>query len=330
MVPALPDVLPLRPYLREMVWGGRRLAELYGKPLPPDKPIGESFEVSAFPERDSTVASGPLEGEPLGRLVAEHGEALVGRATVERYGREFPLLIKLIDAQQDLSVQVHPDDAYARDRKLGTFGKSEAWYVVHSDGGRVALGLREGVGRPELVQAIRAGAVEEAVQFHDVAPGDVVSLPPGTVHALCRGVMVYEVQQSSDITFRLYDYGRLGLDGKPRQLHRSEALEVIDFGAGPRRPEPAGEMGERTCLVEDRHYRLDGGRLKGAVQVEAGETFAALTVTAGRMQVTGGDGASCTLGAGDSALVPAGHSVALAPADGSGTADYLLAFPGRG
>ncbi|MFH1464002.1 MAG: type I phosphomannose isomerase catalytic subunit, partial [Pseudomonadota bacterium] len=209
MAAALPDVLPLKPYLREMVWGGRRLAELYGKPLPPGRPIGESFEVSALPERDSTVASGPLEGRALGCLVAEYGEALVGRTTVERYGPDFPLLIKLIDAAQDLSVQVHPDDAYVRARKLGSFGKMEAWYVVHSDGGRVALGLKDGVDRAELAQAIRAGAVEGVVQFHAVAPGDVVSLPPGTVHALCRGVMVYEVQQSSDLTFRLYDYGRL-------------------------------------------------------------------------------------------------------------------------
>lgn len=329
MTSVLPDVLPLRAYLRETVWGGRRLAELYNKPLPPHQPIGESFEVSALPERDSVVASGPLEGQPLGQVVSQYSEALVGATTVERYGREFPLLIKIIDAAQDLSVQVHPDDRYARDRKLGTFGKMEAWYVVHSDGGRVALGLEDGVGRAELVRAIREGTVEEAVRFHSVAPGDVVSLPPGTVHALCRGVMVYEVQQSSDITFRLYDYGRLGLDGKPRELHTEEALEVIDFETGPRQPEPAGHLGQRACVVEDQHYRLDGGHLSEEITVEAGETFAALTITQGSVQVKGADGTTCDLGIGDSALIPAGRSVSVAPGAGQ-SADYLLAFPGRG
>jgi len=326
---ALPDLLPLRPYLREMVWGGRRLAELYDKPLPPDSPIGESFEVSALPERDSVVASGPLAGEPLGALAAQYGQDLVGASTVERYGRDFPLLIKLIDAQQDLSVQVHPDDAYARKHKLGPFGKMEAWYVTHSDGGRIALGLEDGVGREELVQAIRLGRVEEAVRFHDVAPGDVVSLPPGTVHALCRGVVVYEVQQSSDITFRLYDYGRLGLDGKPRELHTEEALEVIDFGAGSRQPEPVGDLGARARVVEDEHYRLDGGRLTEGMSISSGDSFAALTALSGQLRLRGGDGAACDLGPGDSALIPVGRTVEAEPLD-KGPADYLLAFPGRG
>ena len=140
-----------------------------------------------------------------------------------RYGGRFPLLIKLLDAQQDLSIQVHPDDEYAQCNGLMESGKMEAWYVLQSDSGRVACGLVEGVGRAEFVAAHAADRVAEVVRFYPVARGDVLFLPPGTVHALCQGVVLYEVQQTSDLTFRIYDYGR------PRELHWEQALEVIDF-----------------------------------------------------------------------------------------------------
>lgn len=329
MVLLLPDALPMRPRYRELVWGGRRLAEVYEKPLPPDRPIGESFEVSALPEWDSLVASGSLEGRTLTSLVGEFGHELLGRPVWERYGGVFPLLIKLIDAQDDLSIQVHPDDDHVQRNQLGRFGKMEAWYVLHSDGGRVALGLKEGVGPSELRRAIEQGEVEEVVSFHPVCPGDVVCLPPGTVHALCRGVMVYEVQQSSDLTFRLYDYERLGLDGQPRELHVESALEVIDFEAGPRRPllSTAGEDGN-VPLVEASHFRLSLHSSGGSVTHATGEAFAAITMVRGQARLTGsGGGSECVLAAGDTALIPAGREITLS-GEGSGAGlEYLLASP---
>jgi len=331
MVLNLPDALPMRPYYRESVWGGTRLAELYHKPLPPGRPIGESFEVSALPGWDSLVASGPLEGRTLGSLVGEFGDELLGQLVGERYGGDFPLLIKLIDAQDDLSIQVHPDDDYARRNQLGRFGKMEAWYVLHSDGGRVALGLKEGVGPRELRRAIEQGGVEEAVDFHPVASGDVVCLPPGTVHALCRGVVVYEVQQSSDLTFRLYDYDRPGLDGQRRELHVEPALEVIDFEAGPQRPQPsaAAESGG-VSLVEADHFQLSLHASHSSVTHATGETFAAITVVRGQARLTGpGGGPDCVLGAGDTALLPAGREIVVSAMGNDAGLEYLLASPAR-
>ncbi len=286
-----------------MVWGGHRLGERFGKDLPPDTPVGESFEVSALPGAESVVGSGPLAGRGLGDLTEEFGDALVGARVRERHG--FPLLIKLIDAADDLSVQVHPGDGYARREGLGPRGKTEAWYVLAPGG--IALGLREGVGRRRLEKALTDGRPEEAVRYCHVQAADAVLLPAGTVHALGRGTMVYEVQQASDLTFRLYDYGRPGLDGRPRELHLEQALEVIDFESPAPEPRAAPAPGpDGEVLVEADSFRLtlfgEGERLLGS------EVFAAVTVVAGAARL--GD---VPLAAGDSALVPAGRRVPLRP-----------------
>jgi mannose-6-phosphate isomerase len=311
---ALPDVLPLRPYYREMVWGGRGLAKYFGKDLPADSPIGESFELSAYEERESVVADGPLAGWDLARLTRDYGAKLLGQGIHGRNGGLFPLLIKLLDAQDDLSIQVHPDDAYAQAQRLGPRGKMEAWYVLHSDGGQVAFGLKQGVGAEQLQQAIATGKVEEAVEFYPVKRGDVVFMPPGTVHALCRGVVIYEVQQSSDLTFRLYDYDRPGMDGKPRQLHIESGLEVIDFGAELGAPVPAKHWdragGSETTLVESEYFTLEHGRVSGAVQRHSGASFAAITLIAGKGRVVGADG-GFDAAVGDTFLVPAGRAYGI-------------------
>ena len=306
MARSLPDILPLQPHLRPTVWGGRRLGERFGKELPPDVPVGESLEVSALPGAESVVRSGPLAGRGLAGLAEEFGESLVGAQVRERHGPGFPLLIKLIDADDDLSIQVHPGDGYARRQGLGPRGKTEAWYVLAPGG--IVLGLREGVSRGRLERALAEGRPEEAVQCRPVQAADVVLLPAGTVHALGRGTMVYEVQQASDLTFRLYDYGRPGLDGRPRELHLEQAMEVIDFEASAPQPRPAPPPGpEGEVLVDSRAFRLtlfgEGERLLGS------EVFAAVTVVAGAARLGGVD-----LAAGDSALVPADRRVPLRPA----------------
>lgn len=319
---SLPDVLPLRPYLREMVWGGRRLGELYNKPLPDDQRIGESFEVSALPGRDSVVASGDLAGQGLAQLLTEFGSDLVGEAVTARYGTDFPLLIKLIDAQDDLSIQVHPDDAYARAHNMGVYGKTEAWVILQSDGARIALGLEPDVDAPRLAAAIAAGTAQEAVSFQTVAPMDVVYLPAGTVHALCRGVVIYEVQQSSDITFRLYDYDRPGLDGSKRELHVDHGLAVTDFGARPQPTNQPPARGQRR-LIDAEYFCLD--LIDSADgKIDAMTTFAAATVIGGQITITGAD-ATWTLGVGDSALIPAGRMLDVTPASPDGRC--LVATP---
>lgn len=319
----IPGVIPLEPYCREMVWGGRRLAELYDKALPAKVPIGETFELSAYEGRESTVAAGPLAGRSLRELVAEYRAKLVGTEVWTRYGGRFPLLIKLLDAQQDLSIQVHPDDAYAELKGLQDAGKMEAWYVLHSQGGRVAYGLQEGVEREDFAAAVAENRVAEVIRFYTVARGDLVFSPPGTVHALCAGVMIYELQQSSDLTFRIYDYDRPGLDGLPRELHIEQALEVIDFAqqlSGPvPHPDLCGEV-----LVESEHFVLRGcGLQRGSAEHAAEGSFLALTLVAGRALVR--DGANeYQLGTGATALVPAG-GVCEVVSLGDEKLEYLLA-----
>lgn len=324
----LPDILPLKPYFREMIWGGRGLRERYNKPLPSGRAIGESWEVSAYPDMESTVAAGPLSGWTLGRLVQAYGGELLGGGVLDRYNSRFPLLIKLLDARQDLSIQVHPDDRYARLHGLGHFGKMEAWYVLHSDGGRIACGLKEGIDRAAFRAAIEQNRVEDAVEFFHARSGDVLFLPPGTVHALCRGVMVYEVQQSSDLTFRIYDYNRPGPDGKLRELHIDRALDVIAFGGPAHRPAPwhslPGAASERALLVESEHFSLE--RFAPAQERRDHPpypSFAALTLLEGKAELAGQSGPHPAQ-RGDTVLIPAGRAFTISRRN-EAPLEYLIA-----
>jgi len=305
-----------------MVWGGRGLETRFGKPLPAGRPFGESWEVSALPELESECAYGPSSGLTLGALVNTYGERLLGKAVSERYGGRFPLLIKLLDACQDLSIQVHPDDEYATRNGLGTFGKSEAWYVLHSAGGRIALGLQEGIGREAFEQAILQGKVGDTIQYKGVQSGDLVYLPPGTVHALCQGVMIYEVQQSSDITFRIHDYDRPGLDGKPRELHTGQALEVIDFQSAPEIRDTRNESD--SLLLETEHFSLEKFTLKSGPGTHTPYgSFAAATLIEGAADIQS-EGTQYTLKKGDTCLISADCPFEITPHHGTPVV-YLVA-----
>ena len=324
---ALPDLFPLRPTYREMIWGGRGLEQHLNKDLPPERAIGESWEVSACEGMESTVSEGPFCGWDLRRLVAEHGRELLGEAVCERYHGEFPLLIKFLDARDDLSVQVHPDDRYARDKGLGSFGKMEAWVVLHSDNGRIVYGLEEGVGKQAFQTAIDEQRVESVVRSFDVAAGDVVFMPPGTVHALCTGVIVYEVQQSSDITFRIYDYNRPGPDGKPRELHIKRALDVIDFGGKPQKPsywrQLPGARKEETTLVDSKHFRLERfAPSEARSEHPPYQSFACLTLLDGKADLST-KAESYPARKGDTFLIAANRAFSVARQDNS-PIEYLI------
>ncbi len=324
----LPSVLPLKPYFREMIWGGRRLRDQYDKSLPRGRNFGESWEVSAYPGMESVVAAGPLSGRSLRGLVETHGRELLGASAFDRYNGEFPLLVKLLDAHQDLSIQVHPDDGYARMKHLGKFGKMEAWYVLQSDSGRIACGLKPGVDKSAFVDAINDNRVSDAVEFFDARPGDVVFIPPGTVHALCAGVIVYEVQQSSDITFRIYDYNRPGADGKPRELHIESALDVIAFeGPHPKPVASSALFGSRpgqTLLVESEHFRLERfSPSERRTEHLPCASVAAVTFIEGDADVLGAN-ESFRARKGDTFLIPAGRDFAVVRRDES-AAEYLVA-----
>ncbi len=224
------EILKFEPFLRTMVWGGDKIARYKG--ISTDVPsIGESWEISGYREHETAVKEGRFAGRTVNSLVKEFGAALVGRKVYETYGNEFPLLIKFIDAASDLSIQVHPDDAFAAahhgpDAK----GKTEMWYVLGADpGAYLYSGLSAKLDPESYAAHIADDSITDVLARHDIAPGDVFFLPAGRIHAICAGSFIVEIQQTSDLTYRIYDYGRLGLDGKPRPLHTDLAKDAIDY-----------------------------------------------------------------------------------------------------
>jgi mannose-6-phosphate isomerase len=218
----------------EKIWGGQKLRTLMGKDFGTMANCGESWEVSGIAGKESEVAAGlPLEGNTLPELVEVYMGDLVGEKVYDEFGNDFPLLVKFIDAQDDLSVQVHPDDALA-ERRYGTRGKTEMWYVLQADAGSgLYVGFKKGVTKEDYQRALAEGGVEQLLEFYPVSPGDVFFIPAGTVHAIGKGVLLAEVQQSSDCTYRVFDWNRVDANGQPRELHVAEALEALHFGGEP-------------------------------------------------------------------------------------------------
>ena len=211
-----------------IVWGGHRLREMKGM-SPIAEPVGESWEVSAVPGKESVVVNGPLSGRNLRDLTLEYGSDLLGKAVQEKFGSEFPMLVKFIDAESDLSIQVHPDDAVAMQRH-GSMGKTEMWYVVDAKPGTyLYAGFAKSITSEEYRRRVEDGTICEVLAKHPIRMGDAFFIPAGRVHAICGGALIAEVQQSSDITYRIYDYGRMGMDGKPRELHTELAADVLDY-----------------------------------------------------------------------------------------------------
>ena len=215
-----------KPIFKERIWGGRALEQLYKKQLPSNVPIGESWEISDRPGDASVIANGPLAGKDLRWLMENHERELLGEAKSAN-GR-FPLLIKILDAQEKLSLQVHPPAEKAAELKGEP--KTEAWYIADAaPGAELYVGLKRGVTRAEFEQKIKTGAVAECFHRVPVKAGDTMFLPSGRVHAIGAGLVIFEIQQNSDTTYRVFDWNRVGLDKKPRELHIAESLASIDF-----------------------------------------------------------------------------------------------------
>ena len=269
-----PHIYPLsfEPVYKDYIWGGRNLGTKLGRNIPPGI-VAESWEVAAHPHGQSKVASGPLAGYSLAALNEHLGERLMGQAAGSP---DFPLLVKLLDATRWLSVQVHPDDTYAH-QHAGESGKTELWVILHAEpGAELIYGLKAGVDRQQLTQAAAEGDIEPLLHRVSIRAGDAIYLPAGTVHALGPGAIVAEIQQNSDTTYRLYDWGRTGTDGNSRPLHVRQALEVIDWrmiepevARPPVLPSPAGWTRE---LLSD--LRTIGGPSPPALRVPAGSSTA--------------------------------------------------------
>jgi mannose-6-phosphate isomerase len=300
---------PLRfePILRRLIWGGRRLGTVLHKALGDAADYAESWEISDYRDQVSVVADGSLAGTTIRELIGTRGSELLGPAL--RRHETFPLLVKFIDAQQDLSVQVHPDDERGQ-RLAGDSGKTESWVIVDAEpGSAIYAGLKRGVGRDEMAAAIRAGAVEPLLHRFAPRPGDCILIEAGTVHAIGAGVLFAEIQQTSDATFRVYDWGRLGGDGKPRPLHIHEAMESIDFERGPVNPftpeaQPIAGGGLCEKLSRSRYFALERLTVNQPAPVGEHDRFTIVMGLNGSADVRQG-GESVRLEFGQTLLLPA-------------------------
>jgi mannose-6-phosphate isomerase len=301
---------PLRfePIYQYRLWGGRRLSDLLTTPLPGDGPIGEAWVLSDRDDHPSQVANGPLKGRTIAQLLQQFPEQLLGKLA-HRF-RRFPLLLKFLDARKMLSVQVHPSDAYRDLLPAGETGKTEAWVVLQAGAeSRIYAGLKPGTTADNLRRALTNGTVADDLKWFTPKPGDGVFLPAGTVHSLGDDVVVFEVQQNSDVTFRLYDWGHVDpKTGQPRALQVDQALACIDFAEGPvSRVTPVVETTapvERERLFRCEHFWLWRVRGQSPFTVGAAGVPRVLVCIEGTGQVEH-CGATYAVGKGDVLLLPA-------------------------
>lgn len=221
--------LKFNPILKDKIWGGEKLGSVLKKPIGNSTNCGESWEISGVPGNISTVSEGSLKGSLLTDLINEYKGDLIGKRVYNTFGDKFPLLIKFIDANDDLSIQVHPDDELGMKRH-SSFGKTEMWYVVDSEEGATLIsGFNKPVDKEEYLKIFDAGNITEILNREDVHNDDVFFLPAGRVHTIGKGLLIAEIQQTSDITYRIYDFDRVDSEGNSRELHVEEALDAIDF-----------------------------------------------------------------------------------------------------
>jgi mannose-6-phosphate isomerase len=270
------------PIYRRYIWGGRRFETMLGRTLPPGEDYAESWELVDRGTDQSVVAAGPLAGMTLGELVAKQGSDLLGRRPPPQ---AFPLLFKFLDASRDLSVQVHPDDERAA--KLGTadLGKTEAWYVIDAAAGsRVYAGLKAGCSRDDFAAALRAGRCDDVLHSFEARAGDCIFIPAGTLHAIGAGLMVAEIQQSSDVTYRLYDWNRVGPDGRSRPLHVEAGLEATTRTepVDPVTPAPTADPVARRLVTCD-YFLFDEVQPKQTWDVGGDEGCHFIVVLAGSL-----------------------------------------------
>lgn len=297
------DLIKLTPIFHEKIWGGRKLADDFGYEIP-DGPIGECWAISAHPNGDCAISGGAWDGMRLSELWDQHRELFGG---VE--GDRFPLLVKIIDAKDNLSVQVHPDDAYAAEHESGSLGKRECWYVLAADEGtQIVIGQRAH-DRAELAAMIDEGRWDDMLNLVPCHVGDFFPIEPGTVHAIQGGTLILETQQSSDVTYRVYDYDRVGDDGKPRELHIQQSLDVVDYAAqAPASGEvTAPEVDGVTELMECPNFVVDRVRVSGEKDVAQPYPFLCVSVIEGSGTVCAAEaGAEHKIARGTHFLAPAG------------------------
>ena len=319
------DLYPMlvQPRFDERIWGGHNLAERLGKPAPRDRLIGESWEIY----EGNTVVNGSHAGRTIGELRREMGRELMGHVSPEEL---FPLLTKLIDAQDVLSVQVHPDDRFAREHEHQPYGKTECWYIIDAaPDAALIYGFSRDTNPDEYQELVAEGRLDRVLRPLRVQAGDVVYLPARTVHAIGAGILLYELQQTSDITYRIYDWNRVDAGGKPRELHLEQALQVLDFHRSTRdKVHPLHRPGsQRTMLIAGRYFSLELAEAGAEVELSTYQSPAALCALDRPLVVRAG-GEAVDLAPYSSLLIPAAvESYTVQPASaGEGPGRALVAY----
>ena len=296
--------LLLEPVLHVHVWGGHKLADVMNKKLPTGDPYGESWEVYDT----SKIVNGVLAGQTLGETLAEYGTTLIGPDNDPRQG--FPLLVKFLDAAEWLSVQVHPNDEQAARLEGEPRGKNEAWYILAAaPGAQLVIGVKPGTSRDEMIRAIQENRLEELLVYADIVTGDTLYIPAGTIHSIGPGALIYEVQQTSDMTYRLYDWGRMGLDGQPRRLHIEKGAQVANLDSLPEIVHLGNNQAPEVAIVTSdffttRLHHIDSNT-GGVTRLDTtGRRFHTLTCIDGEVQVTAAK-TTILMTIGQSAVIPA-------------------------
>ena len=301
------EILKFDPIFKSVIWGGKRIAEFKGLPSQGDH-IGESWELSPMEGHESVVSQGTFKGATLPSLIANHGNEIMGERLMKKYDGKFPLLIKLIDSSDDLSVQVHPDDELAAKRH-NSLGKTEMWYsIAPAEGAYLYAGFSKHIDAAEFRRQVAENEIIPSLHKYFTHQGDIFFLPAGRVHSIGRGNFVLEIQEASDITYRIYDYDRRDAQGNPRQLHVEESVDAIDFDDTADLPaeNELGVVGELRPLAESSYFKTEIARVDGTMTIDlaARNSFTILVATAGELTVKNADG-EISLRQGETALVAA-------------------------
>lgn len=308
--------IKFRPILKDLIWGGTRLRDKFGKKAPTDT-CGESWEISGVQGNISVVENGFLKGNNLEEIIEIYMGELVGDHIYEKFGIEFPLLIKFIDARKLLSIQVHPDDELARERH-NAYGKTEMWYVIEADeGAELISGFREPVSKEKYLQHFGSKTLPEILNFEKVNEGDVFYMPAGRVHAIGEGILLAEIQQTSDITYRIYDWDRLDKSGKGRELHTELAVDAINYDDIERhKPEYSIELNSRKTLVDTDFFTTGIINFDKEVEKDLNfiDSFVIYMCISGEAEIFDGHSEPVSLKEGETVLVPAGiNNITLLP-----------------
>ncbi|MDE6495684.1 MAG: class I mannose-6-phosphate isomerase [Duncaniella sp.] len=305
----LKEPLHFSPYLKSVIWGGEAIAPFKGI-VTDQKSIGESWEISAVPGKVSVVDRGSFKGRSLTELIEEFGPALVGGKVYETYGKNFPLLIKIIDAKDNLSVQVHPDDELAEKRHHCP-GKTEMWHIIDTaPGAKIYVGLKQQITPDEYERRVADNTIMDVIDSYDSTPGDTFFLPAGRIHAIGAGNLLAEIQETSDITYRIYDYDRRDADGNPRQLHTEQARDAIDYTVYPDyKNAPVSADVADVDLVNCHHFDVRRILLDNTCELPMNHTrdsFMIVMCLAGEATLKyGTEGRTETIRQGDTLLFPA-------------------------